>query len=72
MGTFKHYDLRTSLKVAELNTRSSEDLGAKARKIENKLERESRGVSATMSRERVSQSLTCVEWEKWEEWGSYL
>ena len=40
MGTFKHYDLRTSLEVAELNTRSSEDLGAKARKIENKLERE--------------------------------
>ena len=40
MGTFKHYDLRTSLEVAELNTRSSEDLGAKTRKIENKLERE--------------------------------
>ena len=40
MGTFKHYDLRTSLEVAELNTRSSEDLGAKLRKIENKLERE--------------------------------
>ena len=40
MGTFKHYDLRTSLKVAELNTRSSEDLGAKTRIIENKLERE--------------------------------
>ena len=40
MGTFKHYDLRTSLEVAELNTRSSEDLGSKARKIENKLERE--------------------------------
>ena len=43
MGTFKHYDLRTTLEVAELNTRSSEDLGAKTRKIENKLERE-RGV----------------------------
>ena len=40
MGTFKHYDLRTSLEVAELNTRSSEDLGAKTRIIENKLERE--------------------------------
>ena len=35
VGTFKHYDLRTSLEVAELNTRSSEDLGAKTRKIEN-------------------------------------
>ena len=56
MGTFKHYDLRTSLEVAELNTRSSEDLGAKTRKIENKLERErKRGFSATSSRERVSQ-----------------
>ena len=54
MGTFKHYDLRTSLEVAELNTRSSEDLGAKTRIIENKLERE-RGISATSSRERVSQ-----------------
>ena len=61
MGTFKHYDLRTSLEVAELNTRSSEDLGAKTRKIENKLERERERSSATMSRERVSQSLTCVE-----------
>ena len=40
MGTFKHYDLRTSLEVAELNARSSEDLGAKTRKVENKLERE--------------------------------
>ena len=40
MGTFKHYDLRTSLEVAELNTRSSEDLGAKTRIIKNKLERE--------------------------------
>ena len=44
MGTFKHYYLRTSLEVVELNTRSSEDLGAKIRKIENKLrEREKRG-----------------------------
>ena len=40
MGTFKHYDLRTSLEVAELNTRSSENLGAKTRIIENELERE--------------------------------
>ena len=55
MGTFKHYDLRTSLEVAELNTRSSEDLGAKTRKIENKLERErERGVRPS-SREKVSQ-----------------
>ena len=60
MGTFKHYDLRTSLEVAELNTRSSEDLGAKTRKIENKLERE-RGAATTSSRERSSQSLTYVE-----------
>ena len=54
MGTFKHYDLRTGLEVAELNTRSSEDLGAKAREIENKLERE-RGEVGQSSRERVSQ-----------------
>ena len=54
MGTFKHYDLRTSLEVAELNTRSSEDLGAKTRKIENKLERE-REEFRPSSRERVSQ-----------------
>ena len=62
MGTFKHYDLRTSLEVAELNARSSEDLGAKTRKIENKIERERERISATTrSRERSSQSLTYVE-----------
>ena len=55
MGTFKHYDLRTSLEVAELNNRSNEDLGAKT-KIENKLEREE-GAATTSSRERGSQSL---------------
>ena len=56
MGTFKHYDLRTSLEVAELNTRSSEDLGAKTRKIENKLERE-RGVQPPQVLERESLNL---------------
>ena len=56
MGTFKHYDLRTSLEVAELNTRSSEDLGAKTRKIENKLERE-RGVSAKVLERESLKSL---------------
>ena len=61
MDTFKRYDLRTSLEVAELNTRLSEDLGAKTRKIENKLERERRGAATTSSRERSSQSLTYVE-----------
>ena len=62
MDTFKHYDLRTSLEVAELKTRSSEDLGAKTRKIENKIERERERISATTrSRERSSQSLTYVE-----------
>ena len=58
MGTFKHYDLRTSLEVAELNTRSSEDLGAKTRKIENKLERErERGVSAKVIERESLKSL---------------
>ena len=56
MGTFKHYDLRTSLKVAELNTRSSEDLGAKTRIIENKLERE-RGFSAKVLERESLKSL---------------
>ena len=43
MGTFKHYDLRTSLEVAELNTRSNEDLGAKTIKTKLNREREERG-----------------------------
>ena len=38
MDTFKHYDLITSLEVAELNSRSIEDLGAKT--IKTKLNRE--------------------------------
>ena len=51
MGTFKRYDLRTSLEVAELNTRSNEDLGAKT-KIENKLERE-RSSAKVLERESL-------------------
>jgi len=57
VGTFKHYDLRTSLEVAELNTRSSEDLGAKARKIENKLEREREEKSAKVLERESLKSL---------------
>ena len=64
MGTFKHYDLRTSLEVAELNTRSSEDLGAKTRNNRKyKLERE-REEGAAKSRERSSQSLKLCMNEK--------
>ena len=58
MGTFKHYDLRTSLEVAELNTRSSEDLGVKTRKIENKIERErERGFRPPQGLEREALNL---------------
>ena len=54
MGTFKHYDLRTSLEVAELNSRSNEDLGAKTK---SKITRERERGFRPSSRERVSQSL---------------
>ena len=57
MGTFKHYDLRTSLEVAELNSRSNEDLGAKTRKIENKLERERERSSAKVLERESLKSL---------------
>ena len=65
MGTFKHYDSRTSLWAKEIkqNASSNEDVGAKTKGTRRDRER---GWAATYSRERSSQSLKlCVvncEW----------
>ena len=57
MGTFKHYDLRTSLEVAELNTRPNEDLGAKTKKSKMKRERERERSSAKVLERESLKSL---------------